>query len=90
MISAVTSTEHPNDVDAFTGMLRDFLPDLIDAATGGEVLQRGDRELSSWGRESAFEVELSTGACFQITVVQSQRAEVDDDEGEDEVRAMWR
>jgi hypothetical protein len=72
-----TYTTTPNDIDAFADLLRSALPGVITQGTAGAVEQCEDRDLLAWsaGGEAAFEIDLSNGASYQITLRQTAPAE---------------
>ncbi len=64
----------PNDISAFANMVRDAFPDVIDQGSGGSVAQRTDESLVTYIAE-AFQIYLSNGASYQITIKQVIQAE---------------
>lgn len=67
-----TYVTNPNDIEAFTDLVREGLPALIEGGTQGGVFQTEDRELLAWtaNREAAFEIFLSNGVSYRFRVQQ--------------------
>lgn len=66
-----------NNIEAFAKVIREGMPELIQNATGGEVLQTSDRKLLARTDkgEDAFQIFLNNGASYRFRLQQVGEAE---------------